>query len=364
MQRVKCLLVDDLEENILAFSAVLQSDAVEVLAARSGAEALELLLVHEVALAIVDVQMPEMDGFELAELMRGSERTRRVPIIFVTAGNWDQQRVFKGYDAGAVDFLYKPLDARILRNKAGVFFQLYRQQQQLAHELRERTETLRLHEIFSAVLGHDLRTPLSVILTSAELVQRVAGEEPVRQAAARMLSSGRRMSRMVSDLLDLARSRLGGGIPLQREPTDLEPLVHRLVSEHQAALPGASIDVTVVGDVRGEWDPHRLAQAIANLLGNALQHGAADEAVGVRLDGGDAEIVRVCVSNAGRIAPENVQHLFDPFRGQARAPHRDQGLGLGLYIVDQIAKAHGGRIELVDDDAPRTTFRLSMPRSA
>ena len=102
---IKCLLVDDLEENLLALSALLRRDDVEMLKARSGAEALELLLVHDVALALLDVQMPEMDGFELAELMRGSERTRHVPIIFVTAGARDQQRVFKGYEAGAVDFL-------------------------------------------------------------------------------------------------------------------------------------------------------------------------------------------------------------------------------------------------------------------
>src|SRR3954464_3365423 len=104
--KVKCLLVDDLEENLLALSALLQRDDVELLKARSGAEALELLLVHEVALAFLDVQMPEMDGFELAELMRGTERTRHVPLIFVTAGARNQHRLFKGYELGAVDFLY------------------------------------------------------------------------------------------------------------------------------------------------------------------------------------------------------------------------------------------------------------------
>src|SRR5580692_812235 len=110
---VKCLLVDDLEENLLALSALLRRDGVEVLQARSGPEALELLLVHDVALAFLDVQMPDMDGFQLAELMRGSERTKQVPIIFVTAGARDTQRLFKGYDSGAVDFLYKPLEPHI-----------------------------------------------------------------------------------------------------------------------------------------------------------------------------------------------------------------------------------------------------------
>src|SRR5579864_7358024 len=119
---VKCLLVDDLEENLLALSALVQRDGVEILRARSGAEALEILLQdNNVALALIDVHMPEMDGFELAELMRGSERTRSIPIIFITAGTRDQERLFKGYDAGAVDFIYKPIEPRILHNKVDVF---------------------------------------------------------------------------------------------------------------------------------------------------------------------------------------------------------------------------------------------------
>src|ERR1700685_2857478 len=161
LQRVKCLLVDDLEENLLALAALLRRDDVEVLTARSGPQALELLLVHDVALALLDVQMPKMDGFELAELMRGSERTREIPIIFVTAAARDQHRLFKGYESGAVDFLYKPIEPHIIENKAAVFFRLARQKQQLAPELQDKTGALRLHEMFMAVLGNDLCHPLS-----------------------------------------------------------------------------------------------------------------------------------------------------------------------------------------------------------
>src|SRR6476619_663786 len=107
---IKLLMVDDNPENLVALEALLRRDGVQLLAARSGAEALELLLVHEVALAVLDVQMPDMDGFELAELMRGAERTKRVPIIFVTAGARSSQRIFKGYESGAVDFLFKPIE--------------------------------------------------------------------------------------------------------------------------------------------------------------------------------------------------------------------------------------------------------------
>ena len=122
--RVKCLLVDDLSENLLALSTLLRRDDVELLEARSGVEALDLLLANDVALAVLDVQMPGMDGFELAELMRGSERTRDVPIIFVTAGSRDQHRMFQGYDSGAVDFLYKPIERHGGRHGSSRFWKM------------------------------------------------------------------------------------------------------------------------------------------------------------------------------------------------------------------------------------------------
>lgn len=146
MNPVPFLLVDDLEENLLSLEALLRRDDLELLKARSGDEALEILLRGDVALALVDVQMPGLDGFELAELMRGNERTRHIPIIFVTAGSADGQRRFRGYEAGAVDFIQKPIEPDILRSKVDVFFQLYRQRQQLAvqrDELAAQAEALR-----------------------------------------------------------------------------------------------------------------------------------------------------------------------------------------------------------------------------
>ena len=120
--RIKCLLVDDVQENLIALEALLQRDGLDILKAQSGPEALELLLTHgDVALALLDVQMPEMNGFELAELIRGSERTRHIPLIFITAGSREQNWQFKGYESGAVDFLYKPIDPHMLTTKAGVF---------------------------------------------------------------------------------------------------------------------------------------------------------------------------------------------------------------------------------------------------
>ena len=361
---VKCLLVDDLQENLLALAALLAADDVEVLTARSGSEALELLLVHEVALAFLDVQMPDMDGFELAELMRGSDRTRHIPLIFVTAGAREQQRLFQGYESGAVDFIYKPIEPYILRNKAQVFFQLYRQKQQIAAELNDRTETLRLNEMFSALLAHDLRSPLSAIIGSAHILQRRSSDAAAVETAGRILASGTRMARMIEDMLDLARARLGGGIMIKREPADFKALVERVVREHQAAAPARLIESTVEGDCNGEWDTERIAQVASNLIGNALKHGEAKGPVEVRLNGNAPDSVTLIVKNRGSIPPHIVQHLFDPFRGSQRQSGRAEGLGLGLYIVSQIVQAHGGNVEVDTGKDDATVFRVRIPRTA
>ena len=362
MPGIKCLLVDDLRENLLALSALLQGDGIEIFSAMSGAEALELLLIHDFALALLDVQMPEMDGFELAELMRGSERTRHVPIIFVTAGAREAQRVFKGYESGAVDFIYKPIEPHILKNKADVFFQLYRQRLSLAQELKDRTETLRLNEMFSALLAHDLRNPLSAILASAQLLHRRSADPHAQEASTRILSSGKHMGRLIEDMLDLARARLAGGIMVKREPGDIKALVERVAREFQAASPGRIVETMYRGDFTGLWAAERIAQVASNLIGNALKHGDPTGPVEVQLDGTKQDEVILNVANRGSIPPELVDHLFDPFRGGQRPAGRSDGLGLGLYIVYQVVKAHGGGVEVTTGRDDRTVFRVSLPR--
>jgi signal transduction histidine kinase len=360
---VKLLLVDDVEDNLLALSALLRHLDVEILQARSGAEALELLLVHDVALALLDVQMPEMDGFELAELMRGSARTRHVPIIFVTAGVRDSGRHFRGYEAGAVDFLYKPIEPHILCSKAEVFLRLHRQKQQLDANLRELEETLRLNEVFAAVLGHDLRNPLSAIVASAHVLLKNRDEQ-ARAAGQRVLNSGRRMARLIEDLLDFSRARLGGGIVVRPEPGDLGDITRRVLQEHQAAAPDRRIELTQQGSLRGEFDGERVAQIASNLVGNALQHGRHDGAIQVNLDGQHPSQLRLTVSNPGEIQPTLLGEIFEPFRGRRDAvSERGGGLGLGLYIVQQLARAHGGEVE-VSTGQGATRFTVLLPRGA
>lgn len=161
---VKFILVDDVEENLLALEALLRRDGLELLKARSGHEALELLLQHEVALALLDVQMPGMDGFELAELMRGIERTRQIPIIFLTAMTTNEYRRFRGYEAGAVDYLLKPLDPQILKSKANIFFELGRQRQELARQRDALSSTASaLAGVLSRLQAHSDNSPLAIV---------------------------------------------------------------------------------------------------------------------------------------------------------------------------------------------------------
>ena len=358
---VKCLLVDDLEENLLAMQALLRREDVQILTARSGAEALELLLAHDVALALLDVQMPEMDGFELAELMRGSERTRDVPIIFVTAGSRELHRVFRGYEAGAVDFLFKPVEPHILLNKVEVFLQLYRQKIALAHELQERTERLRLNELFLAVLGHDLRSPLSAIVNWGLILERSPDPQRVPDIGKRLQASGRRMQQLIEDLLDVARARLGGGLHLRISECDLGQIAQRIVDERSTGEGSDRVRLERTGNLIGKWDADRLGQVISNLLGNALQHGAPGQPVEIYLEGQSPDAVCLRISNSGTIPPNLLPHLFDPFRVGREPRGRDGGLGLGLYIVQQIVSAHGGAIAVKSDG--QTVFETRLPRA-
>jgi signal transduction histidine kinase len=369
-QPVNILIVDDIRQNIVALEALIARPGVRTLNASSGADALELLLKHEFALALVDVQMPGMDGFELAELMRGSARTRHVPIIFLTATDRSALRTFRGYEAGAVDFLYKPFDAHILRSKVEVFIELQTRKLQLAEQLETVQQLLRTNEMLVAVLGHDLRNPLSAVMSSAELLPLVSTDERVVSAARRIQDSGARMSRMIEQLLDVARLR-AGLLTLAPAQVDLAAICRDIVGEFAGAHGNAGreprIEIKAVGDTGGYWDPDALGQMVSNLLGNALQHGARRQPVSVHIDGEDSASVRLRVSNAGRIPEEVAANIFKPFYSAARTDQPENssaGLGLGLYIVGEIVRLHGGRLDVLSSDEQGTVFDIALPRTA
>ncbi|MDR5817415.1 MULTISPECIES: hybrid sensor histidine kinase/response regulator [unclassified Caballeronia] len=358
-QPIHVLIVDDIRNNITALEASLARPDLSVLKAESGPAALELLLKHEVALAILDVNMPGMDGFELAELMRGSPRTAHVPIIFLTATAQEANRTFRGYEAGAVDFLYKPFDSRILNSKVDVFIQMERQKQQLATQLATVQQLLDANEMLMAVLGHDLRTPLSAVIASAEYLARFVQDENVANIGTRIKSSGMRMVRMVDQLLNLARLR-GGRVTLQPRAVELNTLAKNIVDEYEARVGKGRIFVLRQGDTLLQGDGDLLSQVFSNLIGNALQHGLEGSAIQVRLDG-SADSVSITVQNAGAIPADVLPTIFAPYRS-GRRQSESSGLGLGLYITREIAEMHGGEVRVRSTNDTGTVFEVTLPR--
>jgi PAS domain S-box-containing protein len=224
-------------------------------------------------------------------------------------------------------------------------------------------EALEISERLGGVLAHDLRNPLGVISTSASLLQREALEMRHARIVGRISRSAERIERMIHDLLDYTRAQKGGGLPTNPRPTDLAETCRLVAEESELLFPGSKVEVKVEGDARGEWDPDRVYQAISNLVVNAVRYGAPNLPVRVTVRGSDREVT-VSVHNCGPAIPIDVLgRIFEPFqRGPSAGTSRSSGLGLGLYIVRQIALAHGGTVEATSDDTVGTTFSMRWPR--
>lgn len=358
---IHILVVDDIAQNLTAAEAVLARPGIVILKAASGAEALELLLTHEVALALIDVQMPQMDGFELAELIRGSERTRSIPLIFLTAASREPSYSFRGYEAGAVDFLYKPIDVKALQSKVAVLVQLYRQKRELSAQLDELKHALHLNELFTAVLGHDLRTPLSVVMNGAMLLPMMSDHPKVVVTAQRIESSAKRMARMVDQLLDLARIR-SGTMELRSSMQDYLALARAIVDEFDTPGQATPIEVSSIGELHGLCDAGLLSQVISNLLNNAITHGEPGAPVQLALDGRAADSIELRIVNRGVIPSALLPTLFEPFQQAGDKRKTGQGLGLGLYTVNMFVKAHGGTVELSSTQTQGTVATVRIPR--
>ena len=372
---INFLLVDDLEENLLALEALLQRDSLSCLKARSGEEALELLLVHDVALALLDVQMPGMDGFQLAEFMRGNERARHIPIIFLTAGTTDVQRRFRGYEAGAVDFIQKPIEADILRSKANVFFDLHQQRQQIVaqrDELKAYADTLRTmnrhKNEFLAVLGHELRNPVMALRAGLELLKRPDHAERDEDIRARMDRQVFHLSRLTEDLLDISRIDQGK-ISLKKERIALQTILDSAVETSRPQIDAGRHTLTIDLLPESVWleaDYTRIAQVVSNLLNNAAKYTPAGGKIRLSAELTDGAVAIEVSDNGVGIPVEMQSKIFEIFT-QVKSPETrsPDGLGIGLALVKQLVELHDGAITLKSSGANQgSSFTVRLPVSA
>jgi len=383
---VPILIVDDLEENLLSLEAVLRHDGLDILRARSGTEALEILLHRDVALALLDVQMPDMDGFELAETLRGNSRTRQIPIIFLTAGSTDRQRRFRGYETGAVDFLEKPIEPDILRSKVGVFCELYAQRRQIAvqrdnlrafseqnmrllRESRAYAEALKAadqrKDEFLATLAHELRNPLAPIRNGLQIL-RMAPEGPrAEEVRAMMDRQLTHLVRLIDDLLDVSRvSR--GKIDLRRVRMPLQDAIRAAIeasrplieaSEHALSIDVPEAPLWIDGDLT------RLAQVVSNLLNNAAKYTPEGGQVALSVRRRDKTVDIEVRDNGLGIDADMLPRVFELFAQSDQHLERAQGgLGIGLALVSKLVEMHGGATKAASEGVGRgAAFTVTLP---
>lgn len=381
--KTKLLIVDDLPENLQALEKVIERDDRLIFKATSGDAALELLLEHEFALAILDVMMPNMNGFELAELMRGTEKTRHIPIVFVSASGKELNYAFRGYESGAVDFLHKPLDIAAVKSKVNVFVSLYQQRnivkqqvealEKSRQELRatqvELERALKMRDDFMSLVGHELRTPLNTLHLESQLRQlrlskgdmSAFTEEKLRLMIARDNRQIQSMIRLINDMNDVSRIQ-NGKLSIQPEPTDLTHLLKGIVADlsQQAEAVGSNFELDAQADVTGTWDEFRIEQIIINLLTNALRYGDA-KTIAVTLTATAASAELKVRDHGLGIAPTEQARIFEKFeRGETKKA--SEGLGMGLYIARQLAEAHKGTLAVESTLGKGSTFTLTLPR--
>jgi PAS domain S-box-containing protein len=239
-------------------------------------------------------------------------------------------------------------------------------EQQRAESLEHLRSTAEFRERILGIVGHDLRNPLNAITLSARvlLVSEALPERELK-AVRRIASSADRMVRMIGELLDFTRSRLGGGMPVDPRLADLSSICREALEELETSHPGSRLSLRVLGRGMGEWDAGRLSQVVSNLVGNALQYSPEGSPIHVTVDGREPQEVVLSVHNQGAPIPEHVlPELFEPFRRGSRDPSHSNGggLGLGLYIVQQIILAHGGTLGAESHEGDGTTFTAKLPR--
>ncbi len=370
------LIVDDKTQNLFALAKILQNLDAEIVQASSGSEALLLALEYDFCLAIVDVQMPEMDGYELVELLRGNENTETLPVIFVSAIYSDEYHHRKGYDAGAVDFLSKPFNPDILLSKVRVFLELYHQRlklQDMVNQLAEANKTLsKLNaskDKFFSIVAHDLRGPFHPLLGMSELLFTLADTAP-RSEMKEMGDGIHRTLKSVYNLLEnlLQWSQLERGrMQYRPDGLDLKRIVAPIIElfAENTATKGINLQSAVIEGIFVYVDKNMLDTVIRNLISNALKFTPPNGQITISARPGNlsSEFVQVSVADTGvGISQEDLTKLFNlEIHHTTAGTAHEKGTGLGLILCQEMIEKNGGKIWIESKLGQGTTIKFTIP---
>jgi two-component system sensor histidine kinase/response regulator len=370
-EKPKILIVDDKPENLFAMNKLLQGLKVAVFQAQSGVEALNLSLTEEFCVAVVDIQMPEMDGYELVELLRSNQMTATLPVIFVSAIYSDEYHHRKGYDAGAVDFLSKPFVPEILLSKIKVFIELYQQRQALQKANLTLTGLNADKDKFFSIIAHDLRGPFNALLGNAQLL--AAGPENLKPDDLREMSqsiyrSAKAVYQLLDSLLIWARLQQVGGMQCQPEPIELKGLAEEtlVIFEQTAAQKEIALNNIIPANYWVQADRLMLETIIRNLVGNALKFTPRGGQITVTGRNGlesQAGWIKVSVQDTGvGMSQDDIARLFRLDTSHSTpGTEKEKGSGLGLIICQEMVERNGGQISVKSEVGQGTTVEFTVP---
>ncbi|TAH33819.1 MAG: hybrid sensor histidine kinase/response regulator [Alphaproteobacteria bacterium] len=360
--RPKILVVDDRKENLLATEKVLRNLDVTIFKAISGNEALSLMLRHQFAVILLDVQMPEMDGFETAKLMQEQEQMRGTPIIFVTAINKDEKYASQAAEIGAVDYIFKPINPDILRSKVKVYIDIYVQREQilkLNSELRQSNEEL---ERFAYICSHDMQEPVRMMESYAEMMEQTCLanlDDRGKKYLGFILSNARHLRKMIRDILTFSRI---GREEIKFEKVDCNQVMKEVLGEFESIIESKKADIRL-GSLPALQTSQTLVRVLfQNLIGNALKFQARDHTPEIRIEAQlatDTWEFRISDNGIG-IDPNFNSRVFTIFQ----RIHRKEdfpGTGIGLSTCKKFIELCGGTIRFQSSPGQGTTFFFTLP---
>ncbi len=365
------LIVDDKIENITALKKILESHQFQVDSALSGQEALRKILKQAYELVILDVQMPDMDGFEVAEAISGVSKTSDIPIIFLSAVSTSKEFITKGYDSGGHDYLIKPFDPDILVLKIRTFIKLYRQanelsriQQVLLEEIEQRKMAESKKDEFISIASHELKTPLTSVkgyMQLAELSVQSDDKDNALRFLSRTSNQINKLDILIGELLDISKMA-SGKLDYNFTEFRFEPFLDNVIDIFQRSNPEWHIIRAGYADVVIHGDSMRLEQVLLNYLSNAIKYSQGTDKVYINVDPISPREIRVCVVDKGiGISKEDQAKLFGKFYRVVQSSNKYQGLGMGLYICSEIITAHDGHYGVESEPGQGSTFYFTLP---